>query len=95
MLLLMDNFDSFTYNLFHYLSEPGEEVWVARNDKVSLDEIEKRSLLSPPGGDARCLARLPRGYCLDKGEHNNGTAPSPVSCRGRSVSPRINYDRGG
>jgi len=67
MLLLMDNFDSFTYNLFHYLSEPGEEVWVARNDKVSLDEIEKRSLLSPSGGDARCLARLPRGYCLDKG----------------------------
>ena len=43
MLLLIDNYDSFTYNLFQYLSELGEEVWVARNDQVSLDEIEKKS----------------------------------------------------
>lgn len=42
MLLLIDNYDSFTYNLFQYLSELGEEVWVARNDKVSLHEIEER-----------------------------------------------------
>ncbi len=43
MLLLIDNYDSFTYNLFQYLSELGQEVWVARNDKVSLNEIGKRA----------------------------------------------------
>ena len=42
MLLLIDNYDSFTYNLFQYLSELGQEVWVARNDKVSLNGIEMR-----------------------------------------------------
>jgi len=54
MLLLIDNYDSFTYNLFQYLSELGNEVWVARNDEVSLDEIAKRSpqhiVISPGPG---------------------------------------------
>jgi anthranilate synthase component 2 len=54
MLLLIDNYDSFTYNLFQYLSELGEELWVTRNDKVSLEEIEKRSpqhiVISPGPG---------------------------------------------
>lgn len=54
MLLLIDNYDSFTYNLFQYLSELGEEVWVVRNDKVSLKEIEARSpqriVISPGPG---------------------------------------------
>jgi len=54
MLLLIDNYDSFTYNLFQYLSELGEEVWVVRNDQVSLDEIEVRSpqriVISPGPG---------------------------------------------
>jgi len=54
MLLLIDNYDSFTYNLFQYLSELGEEVWVARNDQISLDEIESRSprriVISPGPG---------------------------------------------
>ncbi len=40
MLLLLDNYDSFTYNLYQYLSELGAEVQVYRNDKISLDEIE-------------------------------------------------------
>ncbi len=40
MLLLLDNYDSFTYNLYQYLSELGAEVQVHRNDKISLDEIE-------------------------------------------------------
>jgi len=57
MLLLIDNYDSFTYNLFQYLSELGEEVQVARNDKVSLDEIEKRApqsiVISPGPGTPR------------------------------------------
>jgi anthranilate synthase/aminodeoxychorismate synthase-like glutamine amidotransferase len=54
VLLLIDNYDSFTYNLFQYLSELGEEVWVARNDQVSLAEIEARSpeliVISPGPG---------------------------------------------
>jgi len=54
MLLLIDNYDSFTYNLFQYLRELGEEVWVVRNDKVTLDEIEARTperiVISPGPG---------------------------------------------
>ncbi len=54
MLLLIDNYDSFTYNLFQYLSELGEEVRVVRNDQVSLEEIEARSpgriVISPGPG---------------------------------------------
>jgi anthranilate synthase component 2 len=41
MLLLIDNYDSFTYNLFQYLSELGAEVKVVRNDKITLDETER------------------------------------------------------
>jgi anthranilate synthase/aminodeoxychorismate synthase-like glutamine amidotransferase len=51
MLLLIDNYDSFTYNLFQYLSELGENVVVVRNDKTTLDEVEKmrpgRIVISP------------------------------------------------
>ena len=54
MLLLIDNYDSFTYNLFQYLSELGEEVHVARNDKISISDIEKmtpqRIVISPGPG---------------------------------------------
>ena len=51
MLLLIDNYDSFTYNLFQYLSELGEEVLVIRNDKTTIEEIERmkpqRIVVSP------------------------------------------------
>jgi anthranilate synthase/aminodeoxychorismate synthase-like glutamine amidotransferase len=54
MLLLIDNYDSFTYNLFQYLCELGEEVHVVRNDKVTIAEIEKtrpqRIVISPGPG---------------------------------------------
>jgi len=40
MILLIDNYDSFTYNLYHYLGELGADVQVYRNDKISLDAIE-------------------------------------------------------
>src|SRR5205085_8966805 len=43
MLLLIDNYDSFTYNLYQYLSELGADVHVWRNDKVSIGEIESLS----------------------------------------------------
>jgi anthranilate synthase/aminodeoxychorismate synthase-like glutamine amidotransferase len=39
MILLIDNYDSFTYNLYHYLSELGAAVKVYRNNKITLDEI--------------------------------------------------------
>jgi anthranilate synthase/aminodeoxychorismate synthase-like glutamine amidotransferase len=54
MLLLIDNYDSFTYNLYQYLCELGAEVSVARNDKITLDEIKKmapeRIVISPGPG---------------------------------------------
>ena len=43
MILMIDNYDSFTYNLVHYLSELGEEVTVARNDKISLEDVGRMS----------------------------------------------------
>jgi len=51
MLLMIDNYDSFTYNLVQYLGELGEDVKVIRNDELTLDEIERlapaRIVLSP------------------------------------------------
>lgn len=41
MILLLDNYDSFTYNLYQHLTELGANVIVHRNDKISLDEIER------------------------------------------------------
>ncbi|WP_066300598.1 anthranilate synthase component II [Bacillus sp. FJAT-29937] len=40
MILLIDNYDSFTYNLYQYLGELGEEVHVVRNDRISIQEIK-------------------------------------------------------
>lgn len=54
MIFLVDNYDSFTYNLFQYLGELGEEVVVKRNDSFHLEEIEKlapdRIVISPGPG---------------------------------------------
>ena len=51
MLLMIDNYDSFTYNLVQYFGELGEDVQVYRNDKISLSEIEalkpRRLVISP------------------------------------------------
>ena len=51
MLLMIDNYDSFTYNLVQYLGELGEDVKVVRNDEMHADEIERldpqRIVLSP------------------------------------------------
>ena len=51
MLLMIDNYDSFTYNLVQYLGELGEEVKVLRNDEITLEGIEKlapaRIVISP------------------------------------------------
>jgi anthranilate synthase component 2 len=51
MILMIDNYDSFTYNLVQYLGELGAEVVVERNDQITIDEIEKlapsRIMISP------------------------------------------------
>ena len=43
MLLMIDNYDSFTYNLVQYFGELGQEVKTVRNDEISIEEIEERS----------------------------------------------------
>lgn len=58
MLLVIDNYDSFTYNLVQYLGELGARIEVRRNDEVTVDEIEAmkpdRMLISPgPGTPTR------------------------------------------
>ncbi len=51
MILLIDNYDSFTYNLYQYLCELGAEVRVVRNDEITLSEVEalapERLVVSP------------------------------------------------
>lgn len=52
MILLIDNYDSFTYNLYQYLSELGAEVKTVRNDKISVQEIvrmEPEAIVLSPG----------------------------------------------
>ncbi len=55
MLLIIDNYDSFTYNLVQYIGELGAEMKIVRNDEVSCDEIENtikpsRIMISPGPG---------------------------------------------
>ncbi len=52
MLLLIDNYDSFTYNLVHYLSELGAEIKVVRNDALSVDDVlraDMKGIVLSPG----------------------------------------------
>ncbi|MBI5884387.1 MAG: aminodeoxychorismate/anthranilate synthase component II [Elusimicrobia bacterium] len=62
MILLIDNYDSFTYNLYQYLSELGARVVVRRNDAVTVPEIERRRpagiVLSPGPGRPEDAGRL-------------------------------------
>lgn len=72
MILLLDNYDSFTYNLLHYLQQLGAEVLVKRNDEVSLADIKRlnpeRIVISPgpctPNQSGICLEVIER--YLDK-----------------------------
>jgi anthranilate synthase component 2 len=54
MILMIDNYDSFTYNLVQYLGELGEDVHVVRNDELSVEQIRKlapeRIVISPGAG---------------------------------------------
>ena len=64
MILLIDNYDSFTYNLVHYVEELGHNVQVYRNDKISLKKISKldpKKIIISPGPCTPNEA----GICLD------------------------------
>jgi anthranilate synthase component 2 len=72
MILLVDNYDSFTYNLYQYLRELGASVLVRRNDAVSADEVRRRRpaglVLSPGPGrpeDAGVCIELIRAFCTE------------------------------
>jgi anthranilate synthase/aminodeoxychorismate synthase-like glutamine amidotransferase len=91
MLLLVDNYDSFTYNLYQYLAELGEEVVVRRNDKVTLDEVEalrpERIVVSPgPRGPADA------GLSVDIIRRFGPTIPTLGVCLGHQC---IGYAYGG
>ena len=64
MILLIDNYDSFTYNLVHYVEELGHNIQVHRNDKISLKNISKlnpKKIIISPGPCTPNEA----GICLD------------------------------
>ena len=81
MILLIDNYDSFTYNIKHYLSEVGAQVETHRNDEISLEEIDK---LQP---DAIVLSPGPctpneAGICLKLVEEFKNKYPFLGICLG-------------
>jgi len=84
MLLLIDNYDSFTYNLFHYLGELGEEVKVVRNDEISVADalgLKPSSIVISPGPCDPDKA----GICLDLIRAANGTVPILGVCLGHQA----------
>ncbi len=91
MLLLIDNYDSFTYNLFQYLSELGEKVVVVRNDKATLEEIDKmkpqRIVISP--GPSTPLSA---GISNEVIKHFGSTLPILGVCLGHQC---VGYSYGG
>ncbi|MDE1987401.1 MAG: aminodeoxychorismate/anthranilate synthase component II, partial [Alphaproteobacteria bacterium] len=88
MLLLIDNYDSFTYNLFHYLGQLGAEVVVKRNDEITAAE----ALAMRP--DAVVLSPGPctpneAGICLDLIAKANGTLPILGVCLGHQAIGQV------
>ncbi len=81
MILMIDNYDSFTYNVVQYLLELGAEVEVHRNDEITLDAIEQRTpekiVLSP----GPCTPNE-AGICLSLVERFAGTIPILGICLG-------------
>jgi anthranilate synthase component 2 len=81
MILLIDNYDSFTYNLFHFLGELGAKVRVERNDALSADEalaLKPEGIVLSPGPCTPNEA----GICLDVIRKANGQVPILGVCLG-------------
>jgi len=84
MLLMIDNYDSFTYNLVQYFGELGEDVRTFRNDEITLDEI---TALKP---DRICLSPGPcspkeAGICVDLLQQFAGKLPILGVCLGHQA----------
>jgi anthranilate synthase/aminodeoxychorismate synthase-like glutamine amidotransferase len=84
MILLIDNYDSFTFNLFHFLGELGEEVEVVRNDAITVPEALAL------GADAVVLSPGPcdpdrAGICLDLIRQGAGKVPILGVCLGHQA----------
>jgi len=81
MILMIDNYDSFTYNLYQYFCELGEEVNVARNDMITIEEIERinpeRIVISPGPGTP-----LDGGISIDVIRHFGSRLPLLGVCLG-------------
>lgn len=84
MILMIDNYDSFTYNLVQYLGELGQELEVVRNDGITIAEIEKKSprviVLSPGPGTPHDA-----GICLPVVQHFAGKIPILGVCLGHQT----------
>lgn len=91
MILLIDNYDSFTYNLYQYIGEINEDVKVIRNDAVTLDELKQMELegiiLSPGPGVPENA-----GICVDVIRTFGGKIPILGICLGHQA---IAYAYGG
>lgn len=81
MLLMIDNYDSFTYNLVQYLGELGEDVQVYRNDQITVDRIEsldpERMVISP----GPCTPNE-AGISMEAIQHFSGQIPVLGVCLG-------------
>jgi len=83
MFLLIDNYDSFTYNLWHFLGELGAEVTVKRNDALSVDEalaMKPQGIVISPGPSDPDHA----GICLDL-VRRSGRVPVLGVCLGHQA----------
>ncbi len=84
MLLMIDNYDSFTFNLVQYLGEMGQEIEVRRNDAVTLGEIavlQPKVIVLSPGPCTPNEA----GICLDLIAHFAGQVPILGVCLGHQA----------
>lgn len=84
MYLFIDNYDSFVYNLVRYIQELGEEVFVYKNDEITVSEIIK---LNPKGIIISPGPKSPEdtGVCLDIVEKLSGKIPILGICLGHQV----------
>lgn len=84
MILVIDNYDSFVYNLVQYLGELGQDIQVARNDKMTISEIEKLApthILISPGPCTPTEA----GVSLQAINYFKGTIPILGVCLGHQA----------